>query len=87
MSRAPIDKPLELRNIPVRFLSGTDAEARAEGNNASWRCQCADPIPLIGRCYYQFGDTCYTICPGCGRRYRVYGDKKKRAREVKEIEV
>lgn len=85
MPRAPIDRALDLRTVPVRFLGGAQAVARAEGNNASWFCSCGDPIPLVGRCYYQFGDTCYTVCPGCGRRYRVYGDQKKRAQEVREF--
>jgi len=85
MNRAPVDKPLQLKAIPVTFLNGVNAKARAEGNNAGWHCQCGDSLPLVGRCYYQFGDTCFTVCPACGRRYRVEADDKKRAREVKEI--
>jgi len=73
MARAPIDFPLHLTIVPVRFLDRTIAEARAEGNNASWLCKCGDQIPLLGRCYYQFNDTCYTVCPRCDSRYRVVG--------------
>ena len=73
MARDPIDFPLHLTIVPVNFLDGTTTNARAEGNNASWLCPCADLIPLLGRCYYQFNDTCYTVCPTCDRRYRVMG--------------
>lgn len=73
--RAPIDFRLKLRLVPVRFLSGGPGKARAEGNNAAWTCQCGDPVPLVGRCYYQFDDTCYTVCPNCGKKYRVTGQK------------
>jgi hypothetical protein len=75
MARAPIDFPLHLTTVPVNFLNNTTTSARAEGNNASWLCPCGDPLPLLGRCYYQFNDTCYTVCPNpsCGRRYRVMG--------------
>lgn len=73
MARQPMDFPLHLSIIPVHLLDGTIRNARAEGNNASWICECGEPLPLIGRCYYQFNDTCYTVCPECGRRYRVLG--------------
>ena len=73
MARAPIDFQLHLAVVPVNLLDGTTSNARAEGNNASWLCPCGDPIPLLGRCYYQFNDTCYTVCPSCERRYRVHG--------------
>lgn len=73
MPRTPIDFPLHLRIVPVNFLAGKKGKARAEGNNAAWFCDCGDKIPLVGRCYYQFNDTCYTVCPRCDRRYRVRG--------------
>jgi hypothetical protein len=73
MARQPMDFPLHLVIVPVQLLDGTTQDGRAEGNNASWICGCGDPVPLIGRCYYQFNDTCYTVCPACGRRYRVLG--------------
>jgi len=87
MPQAPVDRPLTLKTIPVTFLSGAKSEARAEGNNAGWHCQCRDPLPLIGRCYFQFGGTCITICPACGRLYRVEGDERKRACHVREIDA
>jgi len=65
-----------------QFLSGAVASASAEGNNAAWQCACG--AQLVGRCYFQFGDTCYTPCDGCGRQFRVHGDPKKRAIEVVE---
>lgn len=68
--------------VPVQFADGNNAQARAEGNNAAWTCECG--TLLIGRCYYQFDDTCYTECPGCGKRYRVTPDQKKRAIGVVE---
>ena len=84
--RNPIDHKLTLKTIPLRFADGTNAEARAEGNNAAWTCECGEP--LVGRCYFQFGDTCYTECPRCKRTYRVLGDDRKRAnRVVEEVPV
>ena len=73
--RAPMDFKLKLTTVPVNFLSGRKGIARAEGNNAGWICKCKDAIPLIGRCYYQYDDTCYTVCPKCDRKYRVIGRK------------
>ena len=76
------DIALQLFSVPVVFLSGQTATARAEGNNASWQCSCGEP--LIGRCYFQFGHDCHTICPACDRRYRVIADPDKRAERVEE---
>ena len=83
--RAPVDKALVLFKITVSFKDGSKTEARAEGNNAAWDCKCDNHPPLIGRCYYQFNDTCYTVCPDCGRKYRVSRDAKKRSDAVTEI--
>ena len=71
--RAPIDFLLKLFIVPVNYLSGNKDEARAEGNNAAWICECEDKIPLVGRCYFQFDDTCFSVCPSCQRKYRVKG--------------
>jgi hypothetical protein len=77
--RAPIDFRLRLAIVPVNYLSGKKGNARAEGNNAAWICECRDAIPLVGRCYFQFDDTCFTVCPSCGRSYRVIGRKSNPA--------
>ena len=82
MARRPFDHRLRLNKIRVQFLSGGTASASAEGNNAAWHCACG--AQLVGRCYFQFGDTCHTVCDGCGRQFRVRGDAKKRATEVVE---
>jgi hypothetical protein len=79
------DIELTLGTVPVHFLSGHSSFAAAEGNNAAWICECAESIPLIGRCYFQFGHDCHTVCPACSRTYRVHGDVKKRASAVQEI--
>ena len=71
------DVQLKLRFVDVVHSNGTKSEAIAEGNNASWNCECGQQ--LIGRSYFQFGHDCHTDCPACGRRYRVRGDSKKRA--------
>ena len=76
------DHRLILKTIPVAFSSGKESEARAEGNNAAWACECG--TLLVGRCYYQFGDTCFTECPNCQRTYRVTPDERKRAVAVVE---
>lgn len=81
-SRTPVDHRLQLKLIPVAFADASEAEARAEGNNAAWHCHCG--ALLVGRCYFQFGDTCFTECD-CGKRYRVTGDAKKRAQSVSEV--
>jgi len=81
-SRPPFDHKLVLKMIPVRLADGRNAEARAEGNVAAWSCACG--TLLVGRCYFQFGDTCHTKCPDCGRKYRVMKDVSKRAGEVIE---
>ena len=78
------DIKLTLTTIPVTFSDGAKATARAEGNNASWHCPRGQTLPLLGRCYFQFGHDCHTVCPGCGRFYRVKGDAKKRAESVEE---
>jgi hypothetical protein len=83
--RAPKDFPLKFLTVQVKFLGGSVTVARAEGNNATWICECKDPVPLMGRCYYQFGDTCYSVCPNCSRKFRVNGDQKKRATGVSEF--
>ena len=80
--RRIVDHRLNLKAGPVSFASGEKATARAEGNNAAWACGCGEL--LVGRCYYQFGDTCFTECPRCERTYRVQGDAKKRAIGVVE---
>jgi len=64
------DKPLVYHEITVHYSDGSTDTARAEGNNATWHCQCDDPLPLVGRCYYQFGWNCHAICPTCGKSYR-----------------
>ncbi len=81
-SRPPVDHRLQIKTIPVKFITGSTSTARAEGNNAAWPCACG--TLLVGRCYFQFGDTCYTQCDTCGRRYRVAGDGSKRAEAVNE---
>jgi hypothetical protein len=82
MARRLVDHELVLKMIPVKFVDGKTSQARAEGNNAAWNCECG--TLLVGRCYFQFGDTCYTKCPGCGKVYRVKGNDKKRAVAVEE---
>ena len=85
MARKIPDVALKLGTVPVIFLDTTKAIATSEGNNAEWNCKCGHL--LIGRCYYQFGWTCYTTCPTCGKSYRVDPDAKKRAIGVREIPV
>lgn len=80
------DIQLKFTSIPVNFIDGKESLARAEGNNASWKCSCKDELPLLGRCYFQYGHDCHTICPVCGRKYRVLGDEKKRAESVIEFD-
>lgn len=80
--RAAVDHRLNIKPVAVRFSDGTSSHGKAEGNNAAWPCRCGEL--LVGRCYYQFGDTCYTECPNCGTRFRVSGDEKKRAVEIVE---
>jgi hypothetical protein len=79
------DIKLSLFTIPVQFADGTSGEARAEGNNAAWHCRCGQKMPLLGRCYFQFGHDCHTTCPDCGRSYRVQRDAAKKAKAVEEI--
>ena len=78
------DITLTLTTIPVTFVDGSQGTARAEGNNAAWHCQCGQPIPLLGRCYFQFGHDCHTVCDDCGRSYRVNRDVNKKATSVEE---
>jgi hypothetical protein len=79
------DIKLTLSTIPVVFLNGSKATARCEGNNAAWHCPCGQPLPLLGRCYFQFGHDCHTVCPDCGRNFRVNKDAKKKAISVEEF--
>jgi hypothetical protein len=79
--RRPLDHRLRLKVIRVTFLNGSHNRATAEGNNAAWACSCGSQ--LVGRCYFQFGDTCHTRCE-CGRQFRVVGDGQKRAVAVVE---
>ena len=81
--RAKGDVQLNLKNIPVEYLRGASTVAIAEGNNAGWDCQCGQA--LIGRCYFQFGHQCHTVCPSCSSVYRVMGDEKKRAVLVRQV--
>ncbi|TGL16856.1 hypothetical protein EHQ42_10640 [Leptospira levettii] len=80
--RGKLDFELQLKRIPLQFKTKSDF-ATAEGNNAAWICICGEL--LVGRSYFQFGDTCYTKCPNCQRRYRVNPDSKKKAFDVVEF--
>lgn len=82
ITRRMADVRLKLGEATVTFLDKATAPARTEGNNAAWTCKCG--MLLLGRCYFQFGHDCHTICPGCARRFRVKGDEKKRAVAVRE---
>ena len=75
------DHRLKLRAIKVKYLDGSTASATAEGNNASWNCECG--ALLVGRCYFQFGHSCHTRC-ACGKTYRVAADAQKKAIAVDE---
>ena len=75
---------LRLFTVPVNFLNGTHGVARAEGNNATWLCQCGDPLPIMGRCYYAYGHIPHTIHDACGRRYRVFPNADKQTDRVDE---
>lgn len=79
MPRPKVDHKLVLKVIPVHHADGHKSQARAEGNNATWECDCG--AQLLGRCYFAFGDTCHTQCD-CGQKFRVTPDAKKRAIEV-----
>ena len=79
------DIRLSLFTIPVTFADGSTGTARAEGNNAAWHCRCGDGMPLLGRCYFQFGHDCHTVCPHCGSIYRVLRDANKKAQSVEEF--
>jgi hypothetical protein len=79
------DVQLTLTKVPVTFADGSTAVARKEGNNAAWHCPCGQPLPLLGRCYFQFGHDCHTVCPDCGRRYRVNKGTDKTATSVEEF--
>lgn len=80
--RKPVDHKLQLKAVAVTFADGKKSDGCAEGNNAAWMCQCG--ALLVGRCYYQFGDTCHTECTSCSRVFRVTADAKKRATGVVE---
>jgi len=84
-SRPPVDSALRLSATQVNFKDGTTGSGTKEGNNAAWHCNCDGKPLLVGRCYYQFGDTCYTKCAGCGKVFRVRGDAKKRATFIDEV--
>jgi len=73
MARRKVDHTLKLFTVPVNFKSRKKGIATAEGNAAAWTCCCKNKVVLIGRCYFQFGDFCHTICPDCNRKYRVIG--------------
>jgi hypothetical protein len=79
------DIELTLTTIPVAFADGTMGTARAEGNNAAWHCSCGETLPLLGRCYFQFGHDCHTVCPSCNRVYRISKDSSKKAVGVEEL--
>ena len=79
------DIRLKLFDVPVTFLDGTRAQARAEGLSAAWSCRCGGSLPLVGRAYFQFGHDCHTVCPSCSRRYRVFRDAAKRTERVEEF--
>jgi hypothetical protein len=85
--RAPIDFSLKLYIVPVNYLSGKKGQARAEGNNAAWICECEDKIPLVGRCSHQFDGTCFTVCPCCQRKYRVKGRRLSATSGCKTVAV
>ncbi|MBP1626952.1 MAG: hypothetical protein H6Q00_1427 [Holophagaceae bacterium] len=78
------DKALVYHEIDVVFLHHPNSKARAEGNNAAWYCHCGDSLPILGRCYYQFGWDNHSICPQCGAKYRVDKDPNKKACLVRE---
>lgn len=78
------DIQLRLSVIKVNLKDGSTLNARAEGNIAAWLCPCGESLPLVGRCYFQFGHDCHTICPNCKRKYRVHKDKQKRSASVEE---
>ena len=80
--RRPVDHRLRLKTVLVEFLNGARTVATAEGNTSGWVCLCG--MQLVGRCYFQFGDTCHTRCVGCGRQFRVLSDERKRALKVVE---
>jgi len=81
------DIKLKLFEVPLIFLDGTQAVARAEGLSDAWQCKCGDRLPLTGRAYFQFGHDCHTVCPNeqCNRRYRVFRDENKRTSRVEEF--
>jgi len=81
-SRRPFDHRLRLKKIPVQFLSGDLTTASAEGNNAAWHCACG--AQLVGRCYFQFGDVCHTVCDECGKQFRVLKGPSRSAIQVVE---
>jgi hypothetical protein len=84
--RPRLDFELSLVEIPVEFSEeafGVSRLATSEGNNAAWSCACGRL--LIGRSYFQFGNTCHTKCPVCNRKYRVNPDSNKKALNVVQI--
>jgi hypothetical protein len=83
MARTIPDVQIKLGTIPVMFLDKSTDFATSEGNNAGWTCKCGKL--LIGRCYYQFGWTCFTNCTNCPKAFRVDRNQKKQAIQVREI--
>lgn len=79
------DIRLRLFTVPVRFQDGSNSTARAEGIIAAWQCPCGEELPPVGRAYFQFGHDCHTVCPNCGRTFRVHRDAQKRTSFVEEI--
>jgi hypothetical protein len=82
MARKPFDHELKLRPIKVQYARGKSGKALPRATTRRGECTCGER--LLGRSYFQLGDTCYTKCENCGRIYRVEGDDKKRARKVIE---
>jgi len=81
---APVHTRLNLESTRVQFRDGSSGPAVREGNHAAWHCQCEGAPLLTGRCYSQYGDTCYTECPSCKKRFRVLGDVNKRATYIEQ---
>jgi hypothetical protein len=79
------DHRLKLRAIKVKYLDGSTAGATAEGNNASWNCECG--ALLVGRCYLQFGHRRHTRCWTCGKTYWVAGDTEEGDRGGRERRI
>ena len=79
------DIKLTLSTVPVTYADGSTDDATAEGNNAAWHCRCEGTPILLGRCYFQFGHSCHTVCAQCGRVYRVHRNRQKKTKAVEEV--